>query len=216
MLQLTLVDWHLLQESLVGVELLSFSLLVLEFRSSKLSTLEDLWILIHLNVPLSPLLHAEELTDHLDNRVHLLLWVLLYSVEKGSHAPTVLSDLVWHSIKQAELRWHTDVPTILLHDEHWLSLVGDLHIVLLVEVLRNTNLSAVLHLKECGAWTLVKHHVSDDVCPLSSVVGNNTVVNKLPLNCILEDLKHSGLTQSFPSVIRFNDLVVEVVDSVKH
>jgi hypothetical protein len=111
---------------------------------------------------------------------------LLYLVEESSHASAVVSDRVWNTIQQTELRWDTDVSTTLLHDEHWLSLVSDLELILLVEILGNTDLSSIVHLKEGGGWSLIELDVLHNVCSLRSIVGNDTASCELLSASILE------------------------------
>ena len=74
-------DWHLLEKVLVGVEMLVVPFLVDEFGLRQLSALLDLRLVIELDVPLGPFLHAEQLLDHALNGVQLFLGVLLDFVE---------------------------------------------------------------------------------------------------------------------------------------
>ena len=74
----------------------------------------------------------------------------------------------------------------MLHDEHWLSLVSDLQIVLLEEVFGNTNLGAIFHLKEGGGWPLIKSDVLHNVGSLGSIVGDDTASDELSSAGLLE------------------------------
>ena len=82
----------MLQESLVAVKMFVVSLFVDELWSSKPSALERLRSRVHLDVPFSPLFHLEQLLNHLDDRLHLLGWVLLHLVKQCPHASAVVSD----------------------------------------------------------------------------------------------------------------------------
>lgn len=121
----TLIDRHLLEESLICEEMLVISFFVDQFWSCKSSALKKLWLLIDLDVPLSPLLHLEQTVDHADDRFHLLIWSLFRLVQQRSHGSAVVSDGVWHAIHQAKLRRQTD-GSPLVHDlQHWLPLLAD-------------------------------------------------------------------------------------------
>lgn len=76
---------------------------MVELWDGKSSALEDLWLLFDFDVPLLPLLLLEESLGHLDDGVHLLLWVLLDTVEELSHGSWIASDGVWHTVDSAEL-----------------------------------------------------------------------------------------------------------------
>ena len=123
LLKLTLENWHLLKKSFITEEMFVSSLFMLQFWCSKFSTLKFLRLVINSDVPLSPLLHFEKLLDHLLDRLHLLLRLLLVSVEELSHGSTIVSDGIWDTIKLAEFWWYIDLSTSLVHGQHWLSLV---------------------------------------------------------------------------------------------
>jgi hypothetical protein len=97
------VNWHLLQEPLIDEQLLVSSFLVVKFWNCESSAFKLLRLVIDSDVPLSPFLHLEKVVDHLDDRLHLFIWVLLDLVQKGSHGSAVVSDGVWDTIDDAEL-----------------------------------------------------------------------------------------------------------------
>lgn len=74
----------------------------------------------------------------------------------------------------------------MVHDEHWLALVGDLDVVLLVEVLGDTDVGTILELKEGCGWRLVESDVLNDVSPFVSVVRDDTRASELSSASILE------------------------------
>jgi len=74
----------------------------------------------------------------------------------------------------------------LVHDEHWLALIGDLDVVLLVEVLGDTDVGTILELKEGCGWRLVEPDVLNDVSPFVSVVRDDTRASELSSASILE------------------------------
>jgi hypothetical protein len=85
-----------------------------KLRSCESSALKFSWFSFYLDVPFFPFLHLEELLDHADNRLHLLLWILLDFVEQESHVLAIVSDGVWDTIQQAELWDQADLSSILL------------------------------------------------------------------------------------------------------
>ena len=58
------VDWNGLEVSLVGVDLLCSKAIVVKLRSGQSSTLKELWLLVNLDVPFSPLGHAKKFLEH--------------------------------------------------------------------------------------------------------------------------------------------------------
>jgi hypothetical protein len=70
--------------------------------------------------------------------------------------------------------------------EHWLSLVSDLHSICFEEVLGHAHLLAVSHIEESVARSFVKVDIMNDISSLVAVVGNNTLTNKASLDFFLE------------------------------
>ena len=145
-----------------------------EFRCCKLSTLKLGWLSFNLNIPLGPFLHLEKLVDHANDRVHLLLWILLDLVKQSSHRLAVVSNGVWYSIQKAELWDKMDFSSVLIGNKHWLVLVRDLHLILCEEVLGHRDRFSIRCTEECRTWILVKSYISDNVSLFGSVVCDHT------------------------------------------
>ena len=143
------VDWHLFQESFVDEQLLVVTLFVKQFWGCKCPALKLMGLLLNLDVPLLPLLHLKQLLYHRCDRFHFLLRVLLDFIQKIPHRLWVVSDLIWHAIKQTELGDQTNFPSVLIRNQHWLSFVCDLEVVLLEMVLGYRDLCAISELEEC-------------------------------------------------------------------
>lgn len=206
---ITVVNWHLLEESFTGVELLVVSLLVDELWNSQLSALESLRLVVDADVPLLPLFHFEELLHHTLDVVQLLLRSLFDFTEESSHGCWVASDRVWNTINQAELRRDLSIVALVPDDEHWLSLVGDLEIVSLVEVLGHGDFLAVSKIEKGVARTKVKLDVLNDVGSLDAVVGDDTLACELLPDSVLE-VWYTSVLVSSEAVL--NDLIVQLVD----
>jgi hypothetical protein len=71
-------------------------------------------------------------------------------------------------------------------NKHRLSLVSDLHVVGLVEVLGNTDLLAISQVEESVAWSKIESDIMHDVGSLDGIVSNDTLPNKLTSHLILE------------------------------
>jgi len=102
--------------------------------------------------------------------------------------------------------------TLGVNDEHWLTLVGDLHVIGLVEVLSDTNLLAILKIEKGVARTKVKLDVGDDVISLCAIIGNHTLSCEVFPYGVLEARK-ALLDITLELII--NDLVVQLVDGIK-
>jgi hypothetical protein len=205
-------DWHHLEESLTGEQVLVSTFFVDKFRSSKLSALKNLRTGVNGDVPLCPLGHLEELVDHTRNSGELLLGVLLDFVEEGSHGSAVVSNGIWDSIDQAEFGRKTDLSSLGHHDKHGLSLVRDLHVVSSEEILGDTDFLSVLKIEVGVARTKIELDVLDNVSPLGTVVGDHTSSGELLTHCFLETWKsffHVSLK------LHVNDVIIELVDVVQ-
>jgi hypothetical protein len=139
------------------------------------------------------------------------LRILLNFSQKSSHRLAVASDWIRHSINQTELRRKTNLPSLCIHDKHWLSLVWDLHIVNFKEVLGNTDLLPILKIEKCIARTKFKIDFLDDVSPLSSIVCDDGLSNKLLSALHLEDRQGFGRV----TIALISYLVIKVIYSVE-
>lgn len=138
-----------------------------------------------------------ELFDGLE----LLLRVLPARSEYISHLSRVLSNCLRDSVNGAELRWDMAVLAIDLNNEEWLLQVCDFQIVVLGEVLGNTELVAVMSLKSHSHWSFSEIDILNEVGLLMTVGTNHGFK--------LELVKNLGLFVS--DIIRVHDFM----DSLK-
>lgn len=103
----------------------------------------------------------------------------------------------------------------MLHDQHWLPLVSDLQIVLLVEIFGNTNLRPVFHLKEGGGWSLIELDVLHDVGSLGSIVSNDTATSEVSSALVLELVKFSRAFEML-ELLSIHDVIIDRLNGVEH
>ena len=135
--------------------------------------------------------------------------------EKSSHVSSVLSDGVGDTIDDTELRGDVNRLTLLHHDEHRLILIGDLEVVLLVEVLGNGHFRFVLHGEEGLAGTHIELDVSNDVSHLLTVVGNDGLVYELFLAPVLELALEVLSSELGVGLVSLLDAIIGLVDFIE-
>lgn len=133
---------------------------------------------------------------------------MLDLVEQRSHLASIVSDSVGYTIGAAELRGEVNRSSLSLDDEHRLSLVSNLHPVLLQEVLGDGDLLSISLLHEGVTGTLVKRDFIDDVDPSYAIVSYHTLLDNLISALGLED----PVCDLLLVLMLVVDLVVDVMD----
>lgn len=116
---------------------------------------------------------AEEVLAKILNGFEFLRRVLAAALENVSHLEGILSDGLRHTINRAELRWEMALLAIDLYEEEWLTLVRDLHLVSLKEVLSNAHLITRGVFEVLGDGGLVEYDIHDDVRLLDAPFADN-------------------------------------------
>ena len=101
----------------------------------------------------------------------------------------------------------------MVYNNQRLLLRSDLKIVLLKEVLGNTLLLAILHVKERVAWAMIELQILDDVGSLVSVIGYNALMDELFSASLMECLDQIVLISPI-TIIYY--LVVDLINSIKN
>jgi hypothetical protein len=100
----------------------------------------------------------------------------------------------------------------MIDNNHWLLLLSDLKIVLLQEVLGNTYLLTIIHIKKGVAWAKIEFYVLNYIGSLIAVIGNHALVSKLISTSILESF-HLVFSWFFISAYNF---IIKLINPIKY
>ena len=111
-----------------------------------------------------------------------------------------MSDSIWDTIDQSELRWDVDELVPHLDLEQWLVVVLASLAIDLLEVL-SKSLGLAIVLKGVGDWVLVEVYVVDNVGTHASPVSHHALANELSSHlCFIILLAVGGLLDLMDSL----------------